>query len=32
MAQREGLKVQVDRSTELGGLRVRLIWPTQAQA
>ncbi len=32
MAQREGLKVQVDRSQELGGLRVRLIWPTQAQA
>jgi two-component system sensor histidine kinase QseC len=32
MAQREGLKVQVDRSKELGGLRVRLIWPTQAQA
>lgn len=32
MAQREGLKVQVDHSTELGGLRVRLIWPTQSQA
>lgn len=32
IAQREGLQVQVDRSPELGGLRVRLVWPTQSQA
>lgn len=32
IAQREGLQVQVDRSPELGGLRVRLVLPDQAQA
>ena len=32
IAQREGLQVQVDRSPALGGLRVRLLWPSQAQA
>ncbi len=32
IAQREGLKVQVGPSAELGGLRVCLVWPTQAQA
>lgn len=32
IAQRESLQVQVDRSPELGGLRVRLSWPAQAQA
>ncbi len=32
IAQRESLQVQVDRSPALGGLRVRLTWPTSAQA
>jgi two-component system sensor histidine kinase QseC len=32
IAQREGMQVQVDRSPALGGLRVRLLWPSQAQA